>query len=128
MANEAPQSHLNLLARLASGDQAAQKAMGDLIESLWVPRYITFAGTALTLDTAAHHRGARILFTSATAVTVTVPDTLPIGFMCSFIQLGAGTITFTGADLGGTTSGGVNKSGAIERLPTGDWLLTGSVA
>lgn len=128
MANEAPQPHLNLLSRLASGDQPEQKAIGDLIESLFVPRYITFAGTALTLDTALHHRGARILFTSASAVTVTVLDTLPIGFMCSFIQLGAGLVTFTGADIGGTTSGGANKAGMLERLPDGSWFLSGAVA
>lgn len=126
MANEFPQQFQNLLARLAAGDQAAQDAMGDLISSIFVPRYVTVAGTTLTLTE--EHRGARIIFTSGSAVTVTVPDTLEAGFMASFVFLGAGTVTFTGADLGGTTSGGQNKAAMLERLPTGDWFLSGGVA
>lgn len=126
MANEAPQLFSNLLSRLAAGDQAPQDAMGDLIASLFVPRYLTVSGTTLILTE--DHRGARLIFTNAGAITVTVPDTLDPGFLCSFIQLGAGTVTFSGADLGGTTSGGQNKAGMLERLPTGEWLLSGSVA
>lgn len=126
MANEAPQTHRNMLDRLAAGDQAPQDAMGDLIESIWVPRYITFAGTALTL--LPEHRGARILFTSAAGVAVATPDTLLTGFICSFVRLGAGLITFSNADLGGTTSGAQNTSCMIERLPTGEWFLSGTIA
>lgn len=37
------------------------------------------------------------LITSSTAVTVTVPSTLPIGFSCQIIQGGAGTLSFVGS-------------------------------
>lgn len=36
------------------------------------------------------------LITSASAITVTVPNTLPVGFSCQLIQGGAGAITFVG--------------------------------
>lgn len=36
------------------------------------------------------------LITAASAVTVTVPNTLPVGFSCQIIQGGAGAITFSG--------------------------------
>jgi hypothetical protein len=37
------------------------------------------------------------LITSASAVTITVPSTLAVGFSCHVIQGGAGTLTFTGS-------------------------------
>jgi hypothetical protein len=37
------------------------------------------------------------LITSASAVTVTVPSTLPVGFSCQIIQGGAGTLSFAGS-------------------------------
>ncbi len=39
------------------------------------------------------------LITSATTVTVTVPNSLPVGFSCQFIQGGAGVITLTGSSV-----------------------------
>lgn len=47
------------------------------------------------------------LITSATAVTVTVPTSLPIGFTCQIIQGGAGTITMSGSSVTLNSSNGL---------------------
>lgn len=52
------------------------------------------ASTAYTVQLADLARTLR--FTAATAVTVTVPDTLPSGFHCELSQGGAGQITVVG--------------------------------
>ena len=39
------------------------------------------------------------LISSSTAVTVTIPTGLPIGFSCQFIQTGAGGITLLGSSV-----------------------------
>ena len=39
------------------------------------------------------------LITSATNITVTVPNTLPVGFSCQIIQGGVGTITLSGSSV-----------------------------
>jgi hypothetical protein len=47
------------------------------------------------------------LITSATAVTVTVPTSLPVGFTCQFIQGGVGTITMSGSSVTLNSSNGL---------------------
>ncbi len=47
------------------------------------------------------------LITSASAITVTVPNTLPIGFSCQIIQGGAGTITLAGSSVTLNSSNGL---------------------
>lgn len=47
------------------------------------------------------------LITSATNITVTVPNNLPIGFSCQFIQGGVGTITLTGSSVTLNSSNGL---------------------
>lgn len=47
------------------------------------------------------------LITSATALNVTVPNTLPVGFNCQIIQGGAGTITFVGSSVTLNSSNGL---------------------
>lgn len=59
---------------------------------------ITDAGTARTLS--ASDNGKTIVFTSGSAITVTVPAGLGAAFSCGFIQAGAGAITFSAS---GTT-------------------------
>jgi hypothetical protein len=49
--------------------------------------------------------GAILIMNSASAVTVTVPATLPAGFVVQIIQKGAGQITVTGS---GTTMNSAN--------------------
>jgi hypothetical protein len=46
------------------------------------------------------------LITSASAITVTVPNTLPIGFSCQIIQGGAGAITIAGSGVTLNSSNG----------------------
>lgn len=123
MVEIAPRQYNNLLERLGAGEQAFSIALAELIESIWVPRYIRFTETAFTL--LPEHRGARILFTNAGAITFASPDSLPVGFMCSWVQLGAGVITFSNVDVGGTTSPGQYSAGSLERLDDGSWLLLG---
>lgn len=41
--------------------------------------------------------GSLLLFTSATTKTITVPNSLPEGWWCDLLQLGAQTATFTAA-------------------------------
>ncbi|MCZ2477772.1 hypothetical protein G9H58_06830 [Aquirufa antheringensis] len=55
------------------------------------------------------------LISSSTAVTVTIPNTLPVGFSCQFIQTGSGTITLAGSGFtlnsaNGLTSRSVNSA------------------
>ena len=38
-----------------------------------------------------------ITFNNVSAITVTIPTGLPVGFNCTAIQLGAGQVGFTGA-------------------------------
>ena len=47
------------------------------------------------------------LITSATAVTVTVPTSLPVGVTCQIIQGGAGTITMSGSGVTLNSSNGL---------------------
>ncbi len=47
------------------------------------------------------------LITSGTAVTVTVPNTLPVGFSCQVIQGGVGTISLVGSSVTLNSSNGL---------------------
>jgi Hep_Hag. len=57
-------------------------------------------GTNYTIATTDNQ--AIIYFTSASAVTVNVPNSLPAGFTCSIIQGGSGQLTFAGTGLNNT--------------------------
>lgn len=95
----------------------------DLIESVFVPRYVRFAGTALTLI--GDHRGATILLTNAAAVTVTLPTNLGAGFLASIIPLGAGGATLSGTHVGGTTIA-QNGLANVMTLDDGSWFVVGA--
>jgi hypothetical protein len=56
---------------------------------------VTDASTARTLS--AGDNGEILRFTSGSAVTVTVNDTLPVGFSCLIIQEGAGKVSLVGS-------------------------------
>ena len=79
-----------------------------------VPGYYYWNGTAwtqisngLVLDAsktasfqvAAADNNKLFLISSSTAVTVTIPTGLPVGFSCQFIQTGAGVITLLGSSV-----------------------------
>lgn len=55
----------------------------------------TQSGTTYTLQ--ASDTGKRLLFTNGSAITVTLPNSLPVGFVCEVKQKGAGQITFSPA-------------------------------
>jgi hypothetical protein len=63
------------------------------------------AGFAATLNNqsgaayilASSDAGKTVMLNNASAITVTLPDSLPAGFTCECIQLGAGQVTFAPA-------------------------------
>ena len=79
-----------------------------------VPGYYYWNGTAWTqisnglildasktasFQVAAADNNKLFLISSSTAVTVTIPTGLPVGFSCQFIQTGAGIITLLGSSV-----------------------------
>lgn len=50
-------------------------------------------GTSYTIQSNDHNKN--IIFTNSSAISVTLPDTLPIHFTCTIIQAGGGTPTIT---------------------------------
>lgn len=79
-----------------------------------VPGYYYWNGTAWTqisnglivdankntsFQVAAADNNKLFLISSASAVTVTIPSGLPVGFSCQFIQTGAGVITLLGSSV-----------------------------
>lgn len=79
-----------------------------------VPGYYYWNGTAWTqisnglildasktasFSVAAADNNKLFLISSSTAVTVTIPTGLPVGFSCQFIQTGAGVITLLGSSV-----------------------------
>ena len=65
------------------------------------------------------------LISSSTAVTVTIPTGLPVGFSCQFIQTGAGVVTLVGASgvtlnsANGLTSRTTNSAIGLVRSSSG---------
>lgn len=75
-------------------------AMIDSLEE--VTTQATTTKTAnYTAATADNRR--RIVFNSASNLTLTVPNSLPVNWECSVVQLGTGTVTFTAATGGAAT-------------------------
>ena len=79
-----------------------------------IPGYYYWNGTAWTqisnglildasktasFQVAAADNNKLFLISSSTAVTVTIPSGLPVGFSCQFIQTGAGVITLLGSSV-----------------------------
>jgi hypothetical protein len=90
---------------LTSGNLASWDANGNIVDSganltsIQSPPVNNQTGTTYTLQ--ASDLGKAVTFDNASAVAVTVPDTLPTDFNCICIQKGAGQVTFTGS--GGIT-------------------------
>ncbi len=82
--------------------------------------------------------GSVVYVNKATAVTVTLPNSLPVGFNCTIVQEGAGQVTFAAAS-GATkqTPGGASKTairyGAVSLFvksnsgAAADWRLNGDL-
>lgn len=89
--------------------------------------------TGTTDALASTDEGTDIVYTSATAVTVTLPGTLAVGFQCTVTQAGAGTVTFTSSDTlnGGSADIEINSqwSGAtLHQYSEGLWAIIGDVS
>lgn len=92
---------------------------------------VTVSGTTYTIG--AGDLGKVLRFTSATAVTVTIPAAFAVGFNLIWRQVGAGQITF--APVGGVTmrsfgnatkSAGQYAEGALAVDTTDVWFLSGT--
>ena len=93
---------------------------------------ITVAGTTYTVGAAATNR--IVLFTSSSAVTVTIPLALPEGFSCLFVQMGAGQVTVSPAAgvtryaaLSATKTAYQYATASLIRIGTEEYLLSGEV-
>lgn len=97
--------------------------MRSVLDSVFKPRYIRVAGTAVTL--AEDHRGAILLLTNASAVTVTLPSTLGASFLTSIVPLGASGATISGTHVGGSTVA-QNGFASLFTLDDSSWFVTGA--
>lgn len=71
----------------------------DTFEDRTSQSVVTQAGTTYTAALADNRR--RILFSNASPITFTIPNTVPVGWECVIMQLGAGSVsvTVTGGNL-----------------------------
>ena len=75
--------------------------------------------------------GKIIQSTSATAITVTIPTGLPIGFNCTIVQMGSGQITFSGTYLnraGFTKTASQYSVASIVHLGSNSILVSGEMS
>jgi len=93
---------------------------------------ITITASSYTLSAADH--GKILDFTSSSAVSVTVPASLSMGFQVSISQAGTGQITFTGSGgmavnnrWGGSTTSGRWAKAGIEVRAANSSVLSGDV-
>lgn len=94
-------------------------------------KVVPFSGAALTLDE--DMNGLIFRSDGASAVTVTVPSSLPLGFNCGFIMYGAGTVTLSpGAGMTNrsakTALSTQYQSGSIFVAKAGEFLAGGDFA
>lgn len=87
-----------------------------------------------TTDTLATTDSAKdLVYTSPTAVNVTVPGTLAVGFQCTITQAGAGLVTLISTDsLNGASLdialGGQWSTIYLLQYSEGNWLVSGGIA
>jgi Repeat of unknown function (DUF5907) len=92
------------LGTYASGDNLVlADAYGNLHKRSITPVNTQASATSYTLTLG--DNGGILTFASSSPITVTVPSTLPAGFVCQIIQKGTGQITVTGS---GTTLNSAN--------------------
>jgi hypothetical protein len=71
-------------------------------------------GTTYTLQ--ASDNGKIVTLSNASAITVTVPSSLPVGFACIVIQLGAGQVTLSASGVTLNGKNGLKTSGQHARI------------
>jgi hypothetical protein len=105
------------------------------IGTTWSPINVGTIKTIIAAYTLLPEDNGRVLdVTSASAMTITVPNTLPVGFQVSITQAGAGQVTITGGTgmtvnnryLATKTSGQWAKAG-LEVRASGSSVLSGDV-
>lgn len=93
---------------------------------------VPISGTAYMIDEI--DAGKTIVTTNGSAVTITVPDALPIGFQCLVMQDGDGQVQFTSSDAtvrnrqSHTKIAGKYGVAAILKIDTGEFRLQGDTA
>ena len=92
---------------------------------------VALTGTSHSLSAA--HNGKTVTLTNAAAITLTVPNTLPVGFSCLLVQGGAGQVTVTpGSGVtfwarNGAKLGGNKAAAALSYVASNTYLLAGDV-
>ena len=81
----------------ASDSLVMTDASGNLKKRILTPVSIQPTATGYTLSP--KDNGGIITFAATAAITITVPATLPAGFVCQIIQKGTGQITITGSGI-----------------------------
>lgn len=107
----------------------------NLANTSWTPINVGTVKTQSASYTLTAADNGRVLdFTSATAVTLTVPNTLPVGFQVSVTQAGAGQVTFTGGTgmtinnrYSATKTSGQWAKAGLEIRAAGSAVLSGDV-
>lgn len=130
------QAAVDAAAAAAITKGAVETAVGGPV-ALLSDVFVTISGTTHTLSAADNGKVHR--FTSGTAVTVTLPNSLPAGFNIVWSQLGAGQLTFTPASgaarrnrYSHTKSSGQYAEGALRvdsnAGSAADYILSGDTA
>jgi hypothetical protein len=101
----------------------------------WSPINVGTIKTISATYTLLPEDNGRVLdVTSATAMTITVPSTLPVGFQVSITQAGAGQVTITGGSgmtvsnrYSATKTSGQWAKAGLEVRASGSAVLSGDV-
>ena len=70
---------------------------------------IVDASKSASFTVAAADNNKLFFINSASAVTVTIPSGLPVGFSCQFIQMGAGSVTLSGSSVTLNSANGLSS-------------------
>lgn len=122
----APTARTNLGLGTAALDDST-----DFVSS--TPTVNAQVGTTYTLQ--ASDSNNIVTLSNASPITVTLPDTLPVGFNCIIMQLGAGTVSLTPSGAatlnnrqGHTDLGGQFAAGSVIVYATQTYMLAGDTA
>lgn len=98
------------------------------------PYVVPLVITGNTTLEAVRHQFEIVEYNGTGAITITVPAGLPVGFQCSFTQVGSGRINFAGAPgmvvnnrWGATQTAGQHAKAGLEIRAGGQAILSGDV-
>ena len=107
---------------------------GATLDATYIPRTSDVNVVTGTTDTlATGDLATDIVYTSGSATTVTIPDSLAVGFQCTITAAGAGVVTLTSTDNLNGAGADVALSGQwvtvyLLQYSPGNWLVSGSLA